>query len=151
MARDEAPVRWRDSRPPLCAIPVAFASSCFVATLATDVAYWATANVMWADFSAWLVTAGVIAGYVAVVVAIIEALTVRRFRRWPRWPAVVGYVVALILATVDMLVHTRDAWTSVVPWGLALSAVVVLVLIVSGWMRREARQRYEVRGAEVAS
>jgi uncharacterized membrane protein len=33
-----------------------------------------------------------------------------------------------------MLVHTRDAWTSVFPWGLVLSAAVVLILLFTGWM-----------------
>jgi uncharacterized membrane protein len=39
-----------------------------------------------------------------------------------------------VLATLNMLVHTRDAWTSVVPWGLILFAVVVLILLFTGWM-----------------
>jgi uncharacterized membrane protein len=149
MMRDEAPVYRRPIRRPLCAIPTAFAMSCFIATLATDAAYWATANIMWVDFSDWLVTVGVIAGWLAVLVALIEALTARRFRLWPSWPVVIGYVIALILATVNMLVHTRDAWTSVVPWGLVLSAVTVLALLVSGVMRRVAPERYDVRSAEM--
>jgi len=33
-----------------------------------------------------------------------------------------------------MLIHTRDAWTSVVPWGLALSTITVLILLFTGWM-----------------
>ena len=40
----------------------------------------------------------------------------------------------LILATLNMFVHSRDAWTSVVPWGLTLSAVVVLIMLFTGWM-----------------
>jgi uncharacterized membrane protein len=47
---------------------MASAAACFFGTLVTDVAYWRTANVVWADFSDWLVTAGVIAGYAALVV-----------------------------------------------------------------------------------
>jgi uncharacterized membrane protein len=57
-------------------------------------------------------------------------------------------VVALILATFDMLVHTRDAWTSVVPWGLVLSATIVLVLILTGWITRET---YDAAGTEVTA
>jgi uncharacterized membrane protein len=48
-------------------------------------------------------------------------------------------IVALILATFNMLVHTRDAWSSVVPWGLVLSALVVAVIIAS-WAMRETYQ-----------
>jgi uncharacterized membrane protein len=151
MVRDEAPGNWRNVRKPLWAIPAAFATWCLVATLATDIAYWATVNIMWADFSTWLVTAGVIVGYVALLVGLIELLTVRRLRRRLNWPVSIAYVVALILATIDMLVHTRDAWTSVVPWGLALSALVVLILLVTGWLQRTARETYDVRAAEVTS
>lgn len=138
---------WRHARLPLYPIPLAFAASCFFGLLATDIAYWATANIMWVDFSDWLVTAGVTLGWFAVLVAVIELL-MRTLRRRPHWPAVIGLIVALILATLDMLVHTRDAWTSVVPWGLILSASVVLVLLVTGWIGYAARELY-VSTAEV--
>jgi uncharacterized membrane protein len=106
-------------------------------TLATDIAYWLTADIMWADFSDWLVTAGVIVGYLTIAVALIEVFAVRSARLRRRSLAwAVGLFVALILATLDMFVHTRDAWTSVVPWGVVLSAVVVAVVCVSAWMTR---------------
>jgi uncharacterized membrane protein len=116
-------------------------------TLATDIAYWRTANIMWADFSDWLLTAGVIVGYVTVVVALIETFAIRSpLRGRLTWLYAIGNLAALILATFDMFVHTRDAWTSVVPWGLVLSAAIVLVLILTGWMTRES---YDAVGAEV--
>ena len=42
--------------------------------------------------------------------------------------------MALILATVNVLIHTRDAWTSVWPTGLILSVITVLILPVTGWL-----------------
>ena len=41
--------------------------------------------------------------------------------------------MALVLAIVNAFVHSRDAYTSVVPTGLILSALVVLILLVTGW------------------
>jgi uncharacterized membrane protein len=79
-------------------------------------------------------------------VALIEAFALRPFILRPTWLWVIGNLVALIVATFDMLVHTRDAWTSVVPLGLVLSAVVVLVLLVTECIDRP---RYEVANAEV--
>jgi uncharacterized membrane protein len=149
MFRDEAPARWRYIRRPLYSIPLAFAISCFVGTLATDLAYWGTANMMWADFSSWLVAVGVVVGWFAVVVAIIELLAVRRVRQQANWAAVIGYIIGIIVGTFDLLVHTRDAWTSVVPWGLVLSATVVIILLISGWMGRDLREPYDVRAVEV--
>jgi uncharacterized membrane protein len=127
---------------------MAFAAACFFGTLAADVAYWRTANVVWADFSDWLVTAGVIIGYVAFAVALAEMFILRTRRLYrPFWPFALGMIAVLILATFNMLVHTRDAWSSVVPWGLVLSAAVV-VLIVGSWTAREIYQspRVQVTG-----
>jgi uncharacterized membrane protein len=121
---------------PLYRAPTTFAASCFVGTLAADIAYWCTANMLWADFAAWLLTAGVIVGYVTFVVALFEAFAIRSALR-PTLAYAIGNVAALILATVNMLVHTRDAWTSVVPWGLVLSAAVVIILSITGWITRE--------------
>jgi uncharacterized membrane protein len=116
---------------------LAFAVACFVGTLATDLVYWRTANVIWADFSGWLVTIGVAAGYWTLVVALVEVLLLRRGRLYRPTPLVaIGMIVALIVATFNAAVHTRDAWTSVVPWGFALSAIVVIVALVAGWPMR---------------
>jgi uncharacterized membrane protein len=90
---------------------------------------------MWADFSAWLVTVVVIMGWLAALAGLIDFLGDRLIREQaPAWPHAIGNAVALVLATLNMLVHTRDAWTSVVPWGLVLSAAVVLILLFTGWM-----------------
>ena len=40
----------------------------------------------------------------------------------------------LILALFNSLIHSRDAWTSVVPTGLTLSAITVLVMLFTGWL-----------------
>lgn len=147
MAPDDLPSTVRVGRRPIFRWLAAFAASCFVGTLATDLAYWRTADMMWADFSAWLLTVGVIVGYVAVVVALIETFAVRSpLRGRVTWPYALGCLVALILATFDMFVHTRDAWTSVVPLGLVLSAAIVLVLILTGWMTLES---YDAADTEV--
>jgi uncharacterized membrane protein len=46
---------------------------------------------------------------------------------------VVGNATALVLSIFNCMIHTRDAYTSVVPAGLVLSALVVLILLVTGW------------------
>jgi uncharacterized membrane protein len=149
MARDDLRSTVWIGRQPFYRALAAFSISCFVGTLATDLAYWRTADMMWADFSAWLLTVGVIVGYVTIVVALIETFAVRSpLRRRATWPYAIGNVVALLLATVNMLVHTRDAWTSVVPWGLVLSVAVVIVLILTALMTRVT---YHAAGAEVAA
>ena len=137
-------------RRPYYSLLALFAVACFLGTLATDIAYWRTANVMWVDFSDWLVTVGVILGYVTIVAALIEifAFSSTHLRR-PAWPYAIGLIVALVLGTFDMLVHTRDAWTSVVPWGIALSAAVVIIALLSGSITRGVtRESYEPRSSK---
>ena len=57
---------------PLHALLVPIPIVCFVATLVTDIVYWQTAMMLWADMSAWLLTAGLIVS-VAVALSVIGA------------------------------------------------------------------------------
>jgi uncharacterized membrane protein len=45
----------------------------------------------------------------------------------------VGNLLVLLLSLCNVLVHSRDAWTSVVPTGLILSTLVALVALWTGW------------------
>jgi uncharacterized membrane protein len=123
----------RVARSPIHTMLVPFPAACFIGTLLTDIVYWRTAEMMWSDFSAWLVSAGVILGFLVAIAGAIDYVASRTIRARPTAWSVLGNAVALILATLDMLVHTRDAWTSVVPWGLALSTLVVATIVVSNW------------------
>jgi uncharacterized membrane protein len=107
---------------------------CFVATFITDLVYWRSSAMLWADMSAWLLSAGLIVAAFAVVAGLIDFVAERRIRRLrAAWIHVVGNLTALILAIFNALIHTRDAYSSVVPSGLILSGLVVLILLVTGW------------------
>ena len=125
-------------RPPLHPTLMAVPTTCFLGTLLTDIAYAQTAEMMWADFSAWLISVGVVLGWLACIAGIVD-LVGRRYATAPVPAAVyaIGILIVMVIATFNMLIHTRDAWTSVVPWGITLSAITVVVLIfttVIGWM-----------------
>ncbi len=45
-----------------------------------------------------------------------------------------GNLLVLVLVFFNNMVHTRDAWTSVVLTGLILSLITVLILPVTGWL-----------------
>lgn len=118
---------------------------CFTLTLLTDIAYWQTANLMWQNFSEWLLFAGLVLGGIAVVAGILELFlrsTVRSHRA--TWTYAIGGAVVLALAFLNSLVHAGDGWTAVVPWGLALSLVTVIVMIVTCWMVRSFAYRHEM-------
>ncbi len=120
---------------PLLRTLVSFPIACFSGALLTDIAYAATADMIWADFSAWLLAAGMILGVLAGLVACVDALTYRRGQtRPPIGLLAVGGLLTLVLGLFDNLVHSRDAWTSVVPLGLALSAATVVVMLATIWL-----------------
>jgi uncharacterized membrane protein len=134
---------------PLHPMLVPFPIVCFVGTLVTDIAYWRTANVQWANFSAWLLTAGVIMALLAALMGFIDFFGSARIRdlRVVWWHAG-GNLLAVVIAIVNGLVHSRDAYTSVVPTGLILSAVTVLILLITGWLGWELVYRHRVGVAD---
>ena len=117
--------------PMLVPIPIV----CFIGALVTDIVYAVSAEMMWADFSAWLLLVGFIFGVLAAIAGLTDFLCNRQIRaQAPAWPHLLGNLVVLILAFFNILIHTRDAWTSVVPVGLILSIVTVLILPITGWL-----------------
>lgn len=135
----EAPVvaTARIGRHPLHAALAPVPIVCFAGALFSDIAYWRSAEMMWADFSAWLLSVGVVVGSLAAIAGLVDLAANPLIRRQrAAWRHTLGSVVALALGVSNMLVHTRDAWTSVVPIGLALSIATVVVMIVTGWLGR---------------
>jgi len=119
---------------PLHVMLVPIPISCFIGVLATDIAYWCSLNPQWADFSAWLVSIGVIVAAIAAILGLIDFAGERRIRSLAAaWIHGLGNVLVLLLATCNAFVHSRDGYTAVVPTGLILSALTVLVLLVTGW------------------
>jgi len=128
--RSTAQIGGHPIHPMLVPIPIA----CFVGTLITDLVYWKTATIMWADMSAWLLTVGLVVSVLVVLAGLIDFLGDRRIRALrPAWIHSLGNALVIVLSIINAFVHSRDAYTSVVPTGLALSAVVVLILLLTGW------------------
>jgi uncharacterized membrane protein len=48
----------------------------------------------------------------------------------PAWFRALGYAAAMVLALLNVFVHSRDGYTAVVPTGLTLSACVVAILLI---------------------
>ncbi|WP_299842409.1 DUF2231 domain-containing protein [uncultured Jannaschia sp.] len=118
-------------RPSLRMVLLSFPIACFTLALLTDLAYWATANLLWQNFSAWLLFAGLVGGGLAVLAWIVWQVVARGR---VVWSAVIANLLVLAAAFVNSLVHAGDGWTGVVPWGLALSAVTVLLMLVAGFL-----------------
>jgi uncharacterized membrane protein len=128
--QSRASVRGRPLHAMLVPIPIV----CFIGTLITDIVYAESATMMWADISAWLLLVGLIISVFAVAAGLIDFIGDPRIRELrAAWVHLIGNVLVLVLSIFNELIHTRDAYTSVVPTGLTLSVLVVLILLVTGW------------------
>jgi uncharacterized membrane protein len=120
-------------RPAIHQILLPFSVAYFTAALATDLAYWQTVEVMWERFSIWLIVAGLIMAGLALIAAVVD---LAGGRQKPAWPRVFGYALAVLLSVINAFVHSRDAYTAVVPTGLILSGLVVVIVLATasaGW------------------
>jgi uncharacterized membrane protein len=101
-----------------------------IAAFGTDYTYYTTALWQWANFSAWLITAGLIVMLIAVILLLIDFATARAGRL--NTGSFILVTAAALLSLVNAFVHSRDAWTSVVPQGILLSAVSTILLLIAG-------------------
>ncbi len=112
-----------------------FAAAFFTAALVTDWAYTQTVIIMWQDFSSWLLFAGLISGGLAVLLWLVGLLV---YRGRPQWLVVFLSVLILAVAFLNSLVHAGDGWTAIVPWGIGLSLLTCVLMVISATLRRTA-------------
>jgi uncharacterized membrane protein len=109
---------------------VGLGGALLMAALFTDYMYFSNSLIQWSNFSAWLILGGLVLALVSAVVLAIEVLL---HRTGPfRWLDFAILAVAAVLSIFNEFVHTRDAWTSVVPTGITLSAIVTILLLIAG-------------------
>ena len=101
---------------------------CFVAALVTDIAYAASAFLMWLHFSEWLIAAGLALGGLAALALLIEFFARPAIRAGAfGWAHLALFCAALVVELFNALVHSIDGWTAVVPTGLILSIIGALL------------------------
>jgi uncharacterized membrane protein len=124
---------------------VSFSAAYFAAALVTDLVYWQIPDVLWERFSIWLIAVGLVMAGLATIAYVVNLAVGRRIDM-PAWPSMVGYVAAVLLSLLNAFVHSRDGYTAVVPTGLLLSALVVLVLLLTAWVGMALANRQRVGG-----
>lgn len=131
---------------PIHGMLAAYPLALFTAALVTDIAYANTADMQWANFSVWLITGGLAMGVVAAIGGIIDAVRQRGRPRASRpWWHGVATGLMMLFALVNAFIHSRDAWTSVVPTGLILSVLTTIFALWSSWNGFALLSRQEVR------
>ena len=109
---------------------ISLGGTLLMAALFTDYMYSCNSLIQWSNFSAWLIAGGLVFALVAVIFLLIDfALG----RAGPiSWLDFILVGAAAIISLFNVLVHTRDAWTSVMPTGITLSVIVTILLLVAG-------------------
>ena len=103
---------------------------CFLAALVTDIAYSASAFLMWLHFSEWLIAVGLAFGALAGLVLLIEFLASDAMRAGALgWAHFVLFWLVLVVELFNAFVHTVDGWTAVVPTGMILSIVGAILAL----------------------
>lgn len=130
---------------PIHGMLVSFSVAYFAGGLATDLVYWQMPDVMWERFSIWLIVAGLVTAGLATIAYVIDLAGGRQIDR-PAWPRVIGYALAVALSVVNAFVHSRDGYTAVVPTGLMLSALVIVVLLLTALAGTTLANRRRIGG-----
>ena len=126
----------RALRTPVYSLLLPVAVTCFIGAVITDLAYLNSGgNLLWLNFSSWLLAAGLVfAGFAAV--ALLVATLRREGGNWLQFGLLAA---AWILEFFNSLVHARDGWTAVAGSGLILSIIGALLVLVAGWLWQSSR------------
>lgn len=109
---------------------IASGSTLLIATFVSDYLYWDTLLFQYHNFSGWLLAGGLVLSLLAAIAFVID-LALGRIGRIA-WMRFAGLAAAALLGILNVFVHSRDAYASVVPEGITLSAIVTIILLVVG-------------------
>jgi uncharacterized membrane protein len=132
---DPAPEHRYLIHPPL----IGAGAGLLIAVFVTDELYRRSLLFQWNNFSMWLILFGLIVALLAAIGLAVDA--VRGALGAISWIRFAGFAVAVLLSILNAFVHTRDAYTAVVPVGWTISLIVAAILIVlgiGGWSLRAA-------------
>ncbi|MAZ31951.1 MAG: hypothetical protein CMO06_02205 [Thalassospira sp.] len=121
-------------RYPFRAVFVPFPYVAFTFAFFADILYWQTSNLMWQNFSAWLLFAGLVFGALAILAGLADFLRENSQHYRSSWAEASGYIVVLVLGFFNSLVHAGDGWTAIVPTGITLSGITVLAILITLWL-----------------
>ena len=117
-----AQIAGHSLHPMLIPFPVAF----LVATFVCDLIFWRTGNPAWSTASLWLLGAALIMAALAAIAGLTD------------------FVIAVLLSLWNWYRRYDLGDAAVLPLGLLLSAIVVLILLYTGWRGWEMVYRHRV-------
>lgn len=120
---------------PLHPMMVPFPLAFLLSPVVTDAAFWWLGDPFWAAVSFWLCAAGFGIGVLAALVGIADFVQIAEARRHVTgWSHLIVAIAALALAAANVRLRLGDPAGAVLPWGIALSAVLALLVAFTGWL-----------------
>ena len=139
--RSTAKVFGHPIHPMLVPFPIGFLVGVFL----SDVGYWQIGDAFWARASFLLLCAALLFSALAALAGLTDFFGDRTIRRiGAAWHHMIGNVLAVVLSIVNLVLRIDDPATAIVPAGLALSTVVALILVYTGWQGGELVFRHRV-------
>ena len=140
-----ASVAGHPIHPMLIGFPIAF----FVATLACDIAFAVSGQARWFDATPWLLGAGLIVAGLAAIAGLIDVMGDAQIRSLSTvWWHAGGNVLAVVIEIINFFIRSGEGTRAVLPTGIVLSAVVVCILLFTGWKGWEMVYRKHVGVAD---
>lgn len=135
-----AAVKGHPLHPMLVPLPIGF----LVGVLLSDIGYLISESTFWAEASRWLLLGGVATGVLAAIPGFIDFFSIRYVRNhnFARLH-LIGNATALVLSLVNLFIRP-DPLEGVPGSGLALSVLVALIFVGTGWLGGELSYRYRV-------
>jgi uncharacterized membrane protein len=99
----------------------------FLGVLFSDIAYAASYEAQWKNFSSWLIVGGLVFGGLTLLWALVGLFRSDQRAAWPTLYFVL-LLATWILGFINALVHAKDAWATM-PEGLILTAVVAALVM----------------------
>lgn len=141
---------YRRTPSPLHAILLAGTVPLFLGALLSDIAYFNTYQIQWANFASWLIAGGLVFCGFALLFALVNLIRAEHKAGRP----VVYFLLLLVtwvIGLVNAFEHAKDAWAAM-PMGLVLSVIVFVLTCAAAWTGLSNLQsdvRSDVRTGEV--
>jgi uncharacterized membrane protein len=118
---------------PIHPMLVQFPIVCFIGVLVTDIVYINNHNAGWATASRYLLCVGLVMGALAAVAGLTDFLGDKRIQGSDAVKHALANVTAVVLEILNLFIRLRSD-QQIPHTGIILSAIVVLILLYSGWM-----------------
>jgi uncharacterized membrane protein len=129
--RSTAQIAGHPIHPMLIPFPIAF----FLATLACDLVYLSSGATDLVIATQWLLGTGLLIGVLAAIAGMTDLFAGTRTRNWRAvWWHAGGNILAVLISAYNFYLRSQTGAATGLDIGeVALSALVVLVLVFSGW------------------